>query len=206
MAQKSRTSDVLIRGRRESPRKPPAPANLSSVSKAFTKEDDAAEEPLPPYEPPLPPGAPNYMTREGAERLRRARQELEGTTVPTLKKAIASEPARAHELREAQRRLRVLEVHLERAQIVDLATQPRDHVAFGAYVAVHDDEKRREYRIVGIDEADAARGWISWTSPIARALANARVGDTVTVQLPRGPQELEVVAVRYEEDGESGLA
>ena len=169
------------------------------MSKAFTKEDDDAEAPLAPYEPPLPPGAPNYMTREGFEQLKSARHELEMTTVPVLRSAVVADPARAPELRDARRRLRVLDVHLERAEVVDVADQSADQVAFGAHVTVKDEEgQTREYRIVGIDEVDTARGWVSWTSPIARALTNARAGDTVTVQLPRGPQELEVVAVRFQ--------
>ena len=51
--------------------------------------------------------------------------------------------------------------------------------------------------IVGVDEIDTARGYISWVSPMARALIKAREGDTVTLHTPGGSEELEIVAVRY---------
>ena len=52
--------------------------------------------------------------------------------------------------------------------------------------------------IVGVDEIDTGRGYISWVSPMARALLKAREGDTVTLRTPGGVEELEVVEVRYE--------
>ena len=50
----------------------------------------------------------------------------------------------------------------------------------------------RTVSIVGVDEIDTARGYISWVSPMARALIKAREGDTVTLQTPAGPEELEI--------------
>ena len=57
--------------------------------------------------------------------------------------------------------------------------------------------EQRTVSIVGVDEIDTARGYISWVSPMARALIKAREGDTVTLQTPAGAEELEVAAVRY---------
>ena len=54
------------------------------------------------------------------------------------------------------------------------------------------------YRIVGVDEADPERGWISWVSPIARALLSAQTGDRVRLTLPAGEKELEIVDVTYD--------
>ena len=70
---------------------------------------------------------------------------------------------------------------------------------FGATVSVADTTGReRTVSIVGIDEIDTARGYISWISPMARALLKAREGDAVTVRTPAGPEDLEVLSVRYE--------
>ena len=57
----------------------------------------------------------------------------------------------------------------------------------------------RTYSIVGVDEADAGRGLISWVSPLARALFKASAGDVVTLRTPGGAEEIEVVEVRYVE-------
>jgi transcription elongation factor GreB len=54
------------------------------------------------------------------------------------------------------------------------------------------------YRIVGVDETDLDRGWISWVSPLAKALLNARIGQRVRFKLPSGEEELEIVGVAYE--------
>jgi transcription elongation factor GreB len=71
-------------------------------------------------------------------------------------------------------------------------------VYFGATVDVVSARgESRTVSIVGVDEIDMARGYISWVSPMARALIKAREGDVVTLQTPGGPEELEIAAVRY---------
>jgi transcription elongation factor GreB len=105
-------------------------------------------------------------------------------------------------LREIDRRIRFLVRRLDRAEVVDPAA-PReedgDRVFFGATVRVSDAQgAERTISIVGIDEIDTARGYVSWISPVARALLRSRTGDTVIVRTPAGPEELEVVEVRYE--------
>jgi transcription elongation factor GreB len=72
-------------------------------------------------------------------------------------------------------------------------------VFFGATVTVcHEDGVERSYSIVGIDEADASKGHISWVSPLARVLLKAREDDTILLPLPNGVEELVVVEVRYQ--------
>ena len=51
---------------------------------------------------------------------------------------------------------------------------------------------------MGVDEADAERGWVSWQSPVARALMNARIGEQVPFKFPKGDTRLEVVSIAYE--------
>ena len=104
-------------------------------------------------------------------------------------------------LREIDRRMRFLTKRLDIAEVVDPSLQPnRDQVFFGATV-VYCDKSGEEHTItiVGMDEADPLNGKISWISPVARALIKAREGDTVTLQTPAGPDELDVLEVRYPE-------
>jgi transcription elongation factor GreB len=102
-------------------------------------------------------------------------------------------------LREIDRRIRFLSKRLENAVVVDPGRrEDTDRVYFGATVTVLDSEgDQATYCIVGIDEADPARGRISWISPLARALFKAEVGDSIRFQSPGGMRELEIVAVDY---------
>jgi transcription elongation factor GreB len=154
------------------------------MSKAFTREDDQPEP-----EPPrrltsvLPPGAKNYLTPDGATRLR---TELE--TLTAARPQATNE--RIHELRRI----------LESAVIVGPPSEDLDVVRFGATVAVLSlpDGETARYRVVGVDETDVARGWISWVSPVAKALLSRAVGDRVRAALPSGIKELEILEVTYE--------
>jgi transcription elongation factor GreB len=106
-------------------------------------------------------------------------------------------------LREIDRRIRFLIRRLDNAEVVDPAAKREDDAAervyFGATVTVRgEDGATRTVSIVGIDETDTARGYVSWISPMARALLKAREGDTVTLRTPAGHEEIEVVLVRYE--------
>lgn len=102
-------------------------------------------------------------------------------------------------LREIDRRLRFLQRRLDRAQVVDPARPARrDRVFFGATVTfAREDGAESTVTVVGLDEADAARGRISYAAPVARALLGAGVGDMVRLRTPGGAEELEVLAIRY---------
>jgi transcription elongation factor GreB len=102
-------------------------------------------------------------------------------------------------LREIDRRIRYLSKSLDQAEIVDNAGKTLKQVFFGATVTYADDHgAEREVTIVGVDELEGGEGRVSWRSPLARALLKARVGETVTLRAPRGPENLEIVAVRYD--------
>ena len=89
---------------------------------------------------------------------------------------------------------------LEAAFVVELPVEPSEKVLFGAWVEVLNEEGvTRNFRIVGIDETNATIGWVSWTSPLGKALLGAGLGDAVTVKTPKGEQEYEVVSVSYSE-------
>jgi transcription elongation factor GreB len=102
-------------------------------------------------------------------------------------------------LREIDRRIHFLAKRLETAEVVDPANQTRrDQVFFGATVGYGlEDGTEHTITIVGVDEADLARGQVSFGSPIARALLRARVGDTVELRSPAGTQFIEVLEIRY---------
>ncbi len=105
-------------------------------------------------------------------------------------------------LREIDSRLRYLRRKIEGVKVVDLAEiPPSDRVQFGAKVTVEDDEGRtRTWRLVGRDESDPKRGWISVESPVGRALMGLQEGDAVEVKLPRGTTVLEVLEIAYGPD------
>ena len=185
------------------------------MSKAFTNEETPADdEDDVPDASPLPAGARNYMTPGGFARLRRELDRLVGTERPELVATVswaAGNGDRSENgdyiygkkrLREIDRRIRFLVRRLDAAEVVDPAA-PRDDdaesaVYFGATVTVATENgDERTISIVGIDEIDTQRGYISWISPMARALLKAREGDTVTLRTPGGVEDLEVVSVRY---------
>jgi transcription elongation factor GreB len=185
------------------------------MSKAFTNEETPVDDDDDaPEVSPLPAGSRNYMTPGGFARLRRELDHLVSRERPELVATVAwaasngdrSENADylygKKRLREIDRRIRFLVGRLDRAEVVDPAT-PRDddaepRVFFGATVTVASTSgDERTVAIVGIDEIDTARGYISWISPMARALLRAREGDTVSVRTPAGTEELDVVSVRY---------
>ena len=102
-------------------------------------------------------------------------------------------------MREIDRELAHLARRMKAARVLDPADQPdRDRVFFGATVIIADEEDaRRSLTIVGDDEQDAGAERIGWSSPLARALRGAAVGDLRTVRLPGGEREWEVLAVSY---------
>lgn len=166
------------------------------MSRAFIKEsdDDLVAGELP--ERPVPAYA-NYVTPRGLELLQQRLRDLQDRH-EQVKRNAADDSAAKQALREIDRDLRYVNAQLERAVLVNPAQQPRDEVHFGASVAIEDEEGgRHEFTLVGDDEADVAGGKISWAAPLARALMNARVGDTVVWNRPAGNVEVEIVGIRY---------
>ncbi len=102
------------------------------------------------------------------------------------------------ELARVEQRLNYLRQSLRSAEVVAPPDPPHDTVKFGAEVVVRErDGSETRYRIVGADETEAGECNVSFFSPIARALLNARVGDKVAFKRPRGSTELEVLSVSY---------
>jgi transcription elongation factor GreB len=182
------------------------------MNKAFTRESDAdddGEDGL--ALPELPAGGKNYMTPQGYAALRAELLQLIDEERPKVVDVVhwaASNGDRSENgdyiygkkrLREIDRRIRFLTGRLEAAEVVDPTVHHgHDQVFFGATVTYAEESgQERTVTIMGIDEADSARGQVSWISPVARALLKARQGDVVKLVTPVGTQEIEVLTVRY---------
>ncbi len=165
------------------------------MSKAFLRESDFAEEPLPPAAvPTLPTGARNTVTAEGAERLQAELRQLLEEERPRLANRL-DDPEQRRELQALDQRIRRLQQSLATAEVVP-ASAPGDVVRFGDTVTVRDPTGNvSRYRIVGADEVDLESHWISAHSPLAKALLNHRVGKQVTFTVPAGTSTLEILEI-----------
>jgi transcription elongation factor GreB len=154
----------------------------------------------------------NYITPGGYRRLHEELARLWKVERPPVVTTVAWAAANGdrsengdyiygkRKLREIDRRIRYLSKTLDRAVVVDNAGKRPERVFFGATVTiVNEAGDEREVTIVGVDELDAGDTRVSWRSPLARALLTARIGDTVTVRAPRGPERLDIVAIRYDD-------
>src|SRR5580692_7948745 len=190
------------------------------MSRAFTKESDAegddhdhaAEE----AEHAQFVGVKNYITPSGLQRLRDERRFLLTRERPAVTRVVAwaasngdrSENAdyqyNKRRLRQIDRRIRFLTKRIDAADVVD-PQAPRDgraatHVFFGATVRYANAAgTERVVSIVGIDEVDLDRSYISWVSPLARALMKSGPGDRVVLHAPVGTETLEILEVRYQQ-------
>jgi transcription elongation factor GreB len=169
------------------------------MSKAFTREDDSMIEPRVVAKPAsvLPNGAKNYLTPQGEQSMRTELARLIEIERPTA----ASLPDAEESSREVQlldQRIQHLQESLETATIVPPPAPPHEQVLFGATVTVRDQfGEQSRYRIVGVDETDLDRDEVSWLSPIAKALLNARLGQRVKFKFPAGEDELEIIEISY---------
>jgi transcription elongation factor GreB len=162
------------------------------MSKAFTDEEAGDLPPIVRPRAPLPPGTPNYVTPRGLAALRAELEDLQAERARA--EAIAAGQERAHALGALALRRSELEQRIATAELVQPATAS-EVVRFGALVTVAGAAGPRSYRIVGVDEADAAHGRIAFVSPLARALLGRSPGDEVRVRTPRGEETLEILAI-----------
>src|SRR5512138_145295 len=163
------------------------------------------------YRPPQPRGS-KFITPQGAARLKQELDHLWRVLRPQVTQAVQEAAAQGdrsenaeyiygkRQLREIDRRVRFLRKRLEGMIVVDRPPDDRGRVFFGAWVQVEDDAgTETEFRIVGPDEIDPARRYVSMDSPLARALLGKRRDDEVTVEVPGGRRSYLVAGIRYEE-------
>jgi transcription elongation factor GreB len=177
------------------------------MSKAFVKDDQDEEE----VEPEPAPTGTLYITPEGRKKLHDELDWLWKTERPRVTREVEAAAALGdrsenaeyiygkRRLREIDRRLRFLAKRLEALTTVTAAPADRSKVFFGAWVTLVDEEGSEvTYRLVGGDEIDTEKRWVSVDSPVGKALLGKRLGDVVTVRRPKGEIELEVTAIAYE--------
>jgi len=178
------------------------------MSRAFVDEAsaDSRDEDAPEYKIPLPPGARNYVTPEGAERLQAELRSLDSGERPALAADIlrlSRDPTNSDALATARRRLARIDRRIEYlsrmaglAEVVNRPASGYDRVRFGARVTLRDGKGiLSTFRIVGVDESDPDSGLVGWTAPLARALMGKAPGDTALILLPEGDKTVTVVAV-----------
>jgi transcription elongation factor GreB len=151
------------------------------------------------------------ITREGHDRLKAELDMLWREKRPEVVKALAAAAAegdrsenaeytyRKKQLGEIDRRVRYLSKRLQALRVVDAAPADRDAVFFGAEVTLENigNGELAQYRIVGPDETDAQRGWISIDAPLARAMLKKRIDDEFDAVLPTGIAHFAIVGVAY---------
>lgn len=153
---------------------------------------------------------PRYITPEGEQVLREELQFLWKQKRPEVTQAVREAAAQGDrsenaeyiygkkQLREIDRRIRFLSKRLEELTVVDRLPDDREKVFFGAWVTVENEEgEEQTYRLVGADEFDLARGYLSINSPMARALIGKRLDDDVSVRTPEGWTSVVVTAIHY---------
>ncbi len=146
------------------------------MSKAFTKEDDTPLERSTRTRttPGLPPGAPNYMTADGAKRLRAELANSDGERAAEIARILVS------------------------VTIVERPVETPEAVVIGAKVQLRDaGGKMKSFRIVGVDEQYFEPDWVSWTSPIGRSLLGAEVGERVMIEMDGSPRKYTIVRIDF---------
>jgi len=161
------------------------------------------------YRPPAPKGS-KFITPEGASRLKQELDHLWRVLRPQVTQAVSEAAAQGdrsenaeyiygkRQLREIDRRVRFLRQRLDGMTVVDQPPKDRNRVFFGAWVTLEDDDgEQTEYRIVGPDEFDVAKRYLSMDSPLGKALLRKALDDEVRVEVPGGVKTYVIVGVRY---------
>lgn len=159
---------------------------------------------------PPQPARKSYITPEGAKKLRAELEQLWTIERPRVTQEVADAAAQGdrsenaeyiygkRRLREIDRRVRFLSKRLDQVTVVTEPPSDSSRVFFGAWVTLEDEDGEEvTYRIVGPDESDVDKGWISMEAPVAKALLGKRDGDEVTVRRPKGDITFTIVGVRY---------
>jgi len=163
------------------------------------------------------PAGSKFTTAEGARRLREELDYLWRVHRPQVTRAVQEAAAQGDrsenaeyiygkkQLREIDRRVRFLRKRLEGMVVVSRPPDDTSRVYFGAWVRIEDTEGHEtEFRVVGPDEIDPARRYVSIDSPLARALMRRRRNEEFTVEVPGGKRTYVVTEIRYETGEESG--
>ncbi|MBN7768425.1 transcription elongation factor GreB [Marinobacter daepoensis] len=154
---------------------------------------------------------PRYITPEGEQALREELHYLWKEKRPEVTQAVREAAALGDrsenaeyiygkkQLREIDRRVRFLSKRLDEVSVVDRLPDDQSRVFFGAWVRIEDEDgEEQEYRIVGADEFDLEKGYISINSPLARALIGKHMDDDVSVKTPEDWKQVVITGIRYQ--------
>ena len=154
---------------------------------------------------------PRYITPEGEQALRDELHFLWKVKRPEVTQAVREAAALGDrsenaeyiygkkQLREIDRRVRFLSKRLDEVSVVDRLPEDRSRVFFGAWVTIEDEDgSEQEYRIVGADEFDLEKGYLSINSPLARALIGKHLDDEVSVRTPEGWKQVVITDICYQ--------
>jgi transcription elongation factor GreB len=154
-------------------------------------------EEIPSVRPQLPAGVSNYITEEGAERLRKRLDELLEKKRSWATNRHEGGTALDVDHRRMESAIRTVQQILD-SVIIAAIPADTEKVAFGAKVTLrHENGVEEAYKIVGVEEADPEAGGISWISPLARALLGRKASDKVRFLSPAGSEELTILSVHY---------
>jgi len=166
------------------------------MSRGFVKEDDQEEVPIVPQRAYLPEGVTNFVTRTGMDQLLAEKQMLihEKDNLSST-----NENEKRISLNLINAKLQLLNNRIAEAKIVDLKEQPQNEIRFGAIVTLKTEANSniQIFQIVGVDEADIAKGKISFLSPLAKALINKKVLDRITLKRDREDIVFKIMDIVY---------
>ena len=166
------------------------------MSRGFVKEDDQEEIPIVPPRADLPEGVTNYVTQVGMDELLAEKEALMNEREHL---EITNENERRIASNHTNAKLQLLNNRISSATVVGLNQLVQNEVRFGALITlkIGKETKLQQYQIVGVDEADIAKGKISFISPIAKILMNKKVGEKAILKLAKEDRVFEILEITY---------
>lgn len=164
------------------------------MSRGFVKEDDQEEIPIVPPRADLPEGVTNYVTQIGMDELLEEKQSLIDEKENL---EVTNESDRRIAVNHINAKLQLLLNRINTAKIIDIDQQPKEEVRFGARLtlSIGNNPKLQHYQIVGVDEANIAKGKISFISPLAKALISKKVGEKAVLKIGNEERLFEIVDI-----------
>lgn len=166
------------------------------MSRGFVREGDQEEVPLVPQRAYLPAGVANFVTREGMDLLLKEKEEL-------ISERENLDITNENEKRIAQNyinaKLQLLNERISEARVIEITGPPPDEITFGATVTLLNKASGivQTFTITGVDEADIAKGKISFISPLAKVLINKKAGEGVTLKHNKEDIVFEILEIIY---------
>ncbi|WHF51650.1 GreA/GreB family elongation factor [Chryseobacterium gotjawalense] len=166
------------------------------MSRGFVKEDDQEEVPLVPPRADLPVGTENFVTQKGMDSLTEEREKL-------LHEQENLDSAQEKEYRisfnHINAKLQLLNERIASAKIIDVKKLPQDEVHFGAKVTFKNVENKATqlFQLVGVDEANIAKGKIAFITPLAKVLMHKKVGEQAILDLGSRKSTFEILKIEY---------